>query len=52
MINKEKAAQIIAELEEKKIAFNQAASKEQRIQNILETKKLWSDFLSELGRNQ
>lgn len=50
-ISKEKAAEIIAKLEEQKIAFNKAASKEQKKQVILETKNLWKEFASSV-KNQ
>ena len=51
LISKEKAAEIITELEQDKVAFNQAASKEQRKQVILETKKSWNEFVLSL-KNQ
>ena len=45
LVSKEKAIEIIAELEGKKTDFNQAASKEQRRQIILDAKKLWNEFV-------
>ena len=46
LVSREKAAELIAKLEEQKISFNNAASKEQKKQAILETKKLWNEFVS------
>ncbi len=44
-INKEKVVDIIAKLEEKKIEFNNANSKEQRKNIIKEVKTLWKNFI-------
>lgn len=50
LITKEQAADIIANIEEKKIAFNGAKSKGERKQIILETKKLWRDFIFDIKK--
>lgn len=50
LISKEKAADLIASLEEKKIAFNQANSKEERKQIIIDTKTMWNNFISGLRK--
>lgn len=50
LITKEQAADIIAKLEENKIAFNGAKTKEERKQIILETKKLWNNFIFEVKK--
>ena len=49
LISNEQEVEIITKLEEKKIEFNQANSKEQRKQIILEVKKVWRDFVLELS---
>ncbi len=51
-ISKEKAADIISKLEEKKIEFNKAAGKQERKNIINEAKKLWNDFTQELRKSK
>ncbi len=48
IIDKNKAADIIAKLEEEKVKFNEAKNKDERKQIILDTKKLWGDFITNL----
>lgn len=48
-ITKEKAVDIISQLEQQKVKFNTANSKEQRKQVILDTKELWKNFVASIG---
>lgn len=52
IIDQEKTASIVAQLEEQKIAFNNAKSKEERKQVIQDTKKIWKDFVESVRWNQ
>ena len=45
IITKEKAVDVIASLEEEKINFNNAKTKEERKQSIMSAKELWKNFI-------
>ncbi|MEK6922925.1 MAG: hypothetical protein AABX08_03955 [Nanoarchaeota archaeon] len=47
-ITKEQAADIISSIEEKKVEFRKATSKEQRKQIILDAKALWQAFVTKI----
>ena len=49
-ITKEEAAEIISSIEEKKVEFRKATTKEQRKQIIMDVKNLWKDFVKNITK--